>query len=407
MMQSGGGDGSAVNWELARDTARGVVVAGGRPVGVGDRAPRGGAGARPRLACGSTPSPPSRPPARAAERGAAASGSRRPCRRGSASSSRSPVEVNESMSGMLPTGGLGEGLPPELAQMAAPLLGMARQMGSMMFGSQLGQGLGVLAGEVLGAADVGIPLTDDGRAALLPRNVAAFGEGLGVELDQVRLYLALRENGRAAPLRPRAVAALAAHRRRRGVRRGHPRRPRPHRGGRARHRPEQPRGDAGGRSPPASSCPRRRPSSSPRWPASRRCSRSSRAGSTTSSRRPARAACPAPSRCARPCDAVAPPADPPSARSRRWSVSSCGRDGCASRRSCGSRCASERGIEARDGLWEHPDLLPGPDDLDGDEAIQDFVRRSAPLDLSALEGLGDAPAGDDPADPADPVEPPA
>ena len=47
---------------------------------------------------------------------------------------------------------------------------------------------------LLGAADVGIPLTDDGRAFLLPRNVAAFGDGLGIPADEVRLYVALRES---------------------------------------------------------------------------------------------------------------------------------------------------------------------------------------------------------------------
>ena len=193
MMQSGGGDGSAVNWELARDTARGVVSQAGDPsVSAIERRE-----VEQALDLASMwLDPVTTFPATSSGGGA---WSRSEWVEATLPSWKRIVEpvavkVNESMSGMLPTGGLGEGLPPELAQMAAPLLGMARQMGSMMFGSQLGQGLGVLAGEVLGAADVGIPLTEDGRAALLPRNIAAFGEGLGVELDQVRLYLALREN---------------------------------------------------------------------------------------------------------------------------------------------------------------------------------------------------------------------
>ncbi|HET7899835.1 MAG TPA: zinc-dependent metalloprotease, partial [Candidatus Nanopelagicales bacterium] len=53
-----------------------------------------------------------------------------------------------------------------------------------------------------------------------------------------------------------------------------------------------------------------------------------------------------------------------------------------------------RGAEARDALWEHPDLLPTADDLDSPEDIDAFVRRSAPLDLSALEGLPEAPGED-------------
>jgi putative hydrolase len=62
-----------------------------------------------------------------------------------------------------------------------------------MFGSQVGQALGGLAGEVLSASDIGLPLGPDGKAALLPANVAAFADGLDVGVDDVLLYLALRE----------------------------------------------------------------------------------------------------------------------------------------------------------------------------------------------------------------------
>jgi putative hydrolase len=77
--------------------------------------------------------------------------------------------------------------------MTGPLLGMMRSMGGAMFGSQIGQALGTLAGEVVGSTDVGLPLGPAGKAALLPANVAAFGDGLGVPQEEVRLYLALRE----------------------------------------------------------------------------------------------------------------------------------------------------------------------------------------------------------------------
>ena len=46
---------------------------------------------------------------------------------------------------------------------------------------------------MVGSTDVGLPLAPDGTAALLPANVTAFGAGLEVPADQVRLYLALRE----------------------------------------------------------------------------------------------------------------------------------------------------------------------------------------------------------------------
>jgi putative hydrolase len=74
-----------------------------------------------------------------------------------------------------------------------PLAGIMTQVGGLMFGAQVGQGLGGLAQEVVAATDVGIPLGPSGVAALVPENVAAFGEGLGRPAEEVRLYLALRE----------------------------------------------------------------------------------------------------------------------------------------------------------------------------------------------------------------------
>ncbi|MGW1195004.1 zinc-dependent metalloprotease [Streptomyces sp. NPDC002536] len=88
---------------------------------------------------------------------------------------------------------MGDVLPEEMQAMAGPLLGMMRSMGGAMFGTQIGQAVGVLAGEVVGSTDIGLPLGPAGKAALLPVNIAAFGSGLGVPQDQVRLYLALRE----------------------------------------------------------------------------------------------------------------------------------------------------------------------------------------------------------------------
>ncbi|MET7638358.1 zinc-dependent metalloprotease [Streptomyces sp. NPDC005438] len=88
---------------------------------------------------------------------------------------------------------MGDVLPEEMQAMAGPLIGMMRSMGGAMFGTQIGQALGTLAGEVVGSTDVGLPLGPEGKAALLPVNVRALGEGLGVPQDEVRLYLALRE----------------------------------------------------------------------------------------------------------------------------------------------------------------------------------------------------------------------
>ncbi|MEV5505968.1 zinc-dependent metalloprotease [Streptomyces orinoci] len=88
---------------------------------------------------------------------------------------------------------MGGVLPEEMQAMAGPLLGMMRSMGGAMFGTQIGQAVGVLAGEVVGSTDIGLPLGPAGKAALLPVNIDALGSGLGVPKDEVRLYLALRE----------------------------------------------------------------------------------------------------------------------------------------------------------------------------------------------------------------------
>ena len=87
--------------------------------------------------------------------------------------------------------------PPEMQGMLGGALPMLRRMGGAFFGLQLGQAIGALAREVVGAADVGLPLLPPGRAALLPSNVAEFGAGLDLEPDEVRLYLALREAAHA------------------------------------------------------------------------------------------------------------------------------------------------------------------------------------------------------------------
>ncbi|MFV2198317.1 zinc-dependent metalloprotease [Nocardiopsis sp. LOL_012] len=88
---------------------------------------------------------------------------------------------------------MGRNLPEEMQNVAGPLLGMVQQMGGMMVGQQAGQAIGELAREVIGTTDIGLPLAGEGRAALLPPGVAAFGEGLGIPDDEVRLYLASRE----------------------------------------------------------------------------------------------------------------------------------------------------------------------------------------------------------------------
>lgn len=85
---------------------------------------------------------------------------------------------------------------PEMAPMAAIMEPMMRRAASGMLAAQVGQGIGQLATAVVSATDLGFPLTAKPVVALLPTNVAAFAEGLDVPLDDVRLYLALREVAR-------------------------------------------------------------------------------------------------------------------------------------------------------------------------------------------------------------------
>ena len=96
------------------------------------------------------------------------------------------------------SGGLGEGVPPEMAGLLGAgglgsLRGVMDQVGGFVFGAQVGQALGALAKEVLSASEIGLPLSPAGRPALLPANLVAFSAGLEVPADEVRLYVALRE----------------------------------------------------------------------------------------------------------------------------------------------------------------------------------------------------------------------
>jgi putative hydrolase len=77
--------------------------------------------------------------------------------------------------------------------MGGQLLGMLQRAIGGMLASQIGSGLGALAGEVLTASDIGLPLGAPGKAALVPANVTEFAAGLDVSQDDVLLYLALRE----------------------------------------------------------------------------------------------------------------------------------------------------------------------------------------------------------------------
>ncbi|MEV8609773.1 zinc-dependent metalloprotease [Amycolatopsis sp. NPDC051373] len=86
-----------------------------------------------------------------------------------------------------------QALPEEAKQAAGPLLSMMGQMGGMAFGSQLGNALAQLAQEVLTSTEVGLPLGPANTSALLPANIEKFTEGLEVPSSEVLVFLAARE----------------------------------------------------------------------------------------------------------------------------------------------------------------------------------------------------------------------
>ncbi len=94
----------------------------------------------------------------------------------------------EQLRGMLP-----DGMPSEFLQMLQPMMGMVQQLGAAAFAMQVGQALAGLADQVLSASDIGIPLTETPHTAVLANNVAAFSEGLEVSPSDALMYVALRE----------------------------------------------------------------------------------------------------------------------------------------------------------------------------------------------------------------------
>jgi putative hydrolase len=88
---------------------------------------------------------------------------------------------------------LAQALPPEISAQAGPMAPMVTQLGGLMFGAQLGQGLAALAGEVVSGTDVGLPLAGQGTAALVIPNVDKLAGDLERGVEDVRLFLALRE----------------------------------------------------------------------------------------------------------------------------------------------------------------------------------------------------------------------
>lgn len=83
--------------------------------------------------------------------------------------------------------------PEEMREMIAGAGRLLRTVGGSLFAAQLGAVIGKLSQEVVSGGDVGIPVMPDGEAAILPQNFADFGRDLGIDDDQLALSLATRE----------------------------------------------------------------------------------------------------------------------------------------------------------------------------------------------------------------------
>lgn len=109
-------------------------------------------------------------------------------------------------------------MPDDIKGMLGPMAGLMKGIGSSLFGAQVGQAMAELAKEVLSSTEIGLPLGPTGTAALLPGNIKPYAEGMtDVEDGEVRLYLALRETahhrlyGHVPWLRAHVIGAVEAY----------------------------------------------------------------------------------------------------------------------------------------------------------------------------------------------------
>lgn len=79
------------------------------------------------------------------------------------------------------------------AKLFDPSKMMSAFMGTMIR-TQLGRSIGNFAATVTSAHDAALPLSDDHTPFLIPENVRAWGEGLGIDQREIEIFLALRES---------------------------------------------------------------------------------------------------------------------------------------------------------------------------------------------------------------------
>jgi len=88
---------------------------------------------------------------------------------------------------------LSRNAPEDMQELLGNASGVMKSAGGTLFAMQLGQALGKLSQEVLTGGDIGLPLFKDQRPAFVPQNLEAFVNGLEIEKDQAYIYLVIRE----------------------------------------------------------------------------------------------------------------------------------------------------------------------------------------------------------------------
>lgn len=83
--------------------------------------------------------------------------------------------------------------PDEMSELVGNASNIMKSLGGALFAMQLGQSLGQLSAEVISGGDIGLPIFTEQRAAFIAQNLESYVNELDVESDQVYIYLVVRE----------------------------------------------------------------------------------------------------------------------------------------------------------------------------------------------------------------------
>ncbi|MDO4928934.1 MAG: zinc-dependent metalloprotease [Corynebacterium sp.] len=89
-----------------------------------------------------------------------------------------------------------DSIPEEAREAMGPMVGMMNQMSSMNFGMNVGHTLGDLALQIISGTDFGLPLAPTGITALLVQNIRRETADLDIDANDVLYYVAAREVAR-------------------------------------------------------------------------------------------------------------------------------------------------------------------------------------------------------------------